>query len=42
MWILAGTFHMQPSEIKNLTCYEFLDWLQGAEEVNRSNGGNNI
>jgi hypothetical protein len=37
MIILAGTFHFQPSEIKDLTLEEFLDWLEGADEINRSN-----
>jgi hypothetical protein len=42
MWTLAGTFHFQPSEIKELTIQEFLDWLNGADEINRSNSGNDL
>lgn len=43
MIVLAGTFHFQPSEIKDLTLEEFLEWMEGADEINRSNsGGNNF
>jgi hypothetical protein len=42
MWILAATFYFQPSEIKELTAYEFADWIEAAEEINRSNNGDNI
>jgi hypothetical protein len=31
--MLAGVFHFQPSEIKELRLEEFLDWLDGANEI---------
>lgn len=35
MYILAGTFHIQPSEIYNMDMEEFREWVQAADEINR-------